>query len=65
MAVAADYMDGNTHIIIRDDYCVKTKEEVDKVLDRISEIYVRIFTNQAIADSANQQCGNITKKKGI
>lgn len=31
---------GHTHVLICDDYCVKTKEEEDEILYRIGDIYM-------------------------
>jgi len=50
MAVVADYMDGNCRIVICDDYCVKTQEEKDKILKRVADIYVRHYTQKAMAE---------------
>jgi len=39
VAVIADYMDGECHIVIHDDCIVKTQEEVEEIKRRMAEIY--------------------------
>ena len=39
MAIIADYMDGNCHIVIHDDCLVKDPEEIEKIKRRMAEIY--------------------------
>lgn len=46
MAIVVDYMDGNTHVIINDENTVKTKEEVNAILDKITELYARYFPEE-------------------
>ncbi len=41
MAVVKEFDIGNTHIRICDDSCVKTKEEIEEILRRCSEIWHR------------------------
>lgn len=38
MAIVKDYYNGNTHIIIHDDYIVKTQEEVDAILKNLGHL---------------------------
>lgn len=35
------YKDGNTNIIVRYDYAVKTQEEVDQLLKEIAQLYIK------------------------
>ena len=44
MAIVAQCMSGNCKVTIHDDYFVKTKEEQDEILKRISQIYSRYFS---------------------
>jgi len=44
MAIVEEYMSGNCKISFDDKYAVKTKEEVNKILKQISEIYSRYFS---------------------
>lgn len=39
VALARDFYIGNMHVQIYDDYCVKTKEEVDAILRSVGEIW--------------------------
>jgi hypothetical protein len=39
MAKVEEFYLGSTHVEIWDDYVVKTQEEVDAILNRISEIW--------------------------
>lgn len=45
MSIVEDYYSGNTHIVICDDYCVKTQEEIDSILDRIGRIWANSELN--------------------
>ncbi|MBU5331444.1 hypothetical protein KQI61_04480 [Anaerocolumna aminovalerica] len=51
MAVAKDYYNGPTHIIIMDDYCV-SREEVPEILDRIGQ---QAYRDLCAAESRKQQ----------
>jgi hypothetical protein len=42
MAVVADYYDGNTHVIIKDD-CIVSPEDQQKILKRCGEIAARQY----------------------
>lgn len=44
MALVKEYMDGNCKIHIYDDYCIKDKVEIQKILDRISLMYSKYFS---------------------
>ena len=46
MAIVKDYYSGHTHIIIKDDCCVKTKEEKDRILRNVAEIAVNALSQQ-------------------
>lgn len=59
VAIVKDYYVGNTHIRVHDDYCLKTKEEVDAVLKRIGNIYTSYLTRKAYDDNLSK----ITKDK--
>ena len=49
MAVAQEFMLGNTHIVIMDDYCKdKTKEDVDAILARIAKRAQAAFEAEAM-----------------
>lgn len=50
MAIVKEYMDGNCKITFCDDYCVKTKEEVDKLLANAAEIYMRSRINKLLKE---------------
>lgn len=41
--IVKDFYDGRTHIMIADNYCVKTKEEVDAILERCKQIFIREY----------------------
>lgn len=41
--IVKDYYDGRTHIMIADNYCVRTKEEVDAILNRCKQIYINAY----------------------
>ncbi len=49
MGIAKEYMSGNAHIVIYDDYCVKTQEEINEILDRVAEIYDDYFARDLLA----------------
>lgn len=51
MAVVSDHMSGNCHIIVKDDYVVKTKEEEQQILDNIARIYVK-YKIKSLEDAA-------------
>ncbi|MEA5060023.1 hypothetical protein SDC9_149005 [bioreactor metagenome] len=38
MAIVKDYYIGNTHVMIDDEYCVKTQEEVDAILKKVGQL---------------------------
>ena len=48
MAIAEEFMLGNTRIVIMDDYCVKTQEEIDAILARIARNAQRAFEAEAM-----------------
>lgn len=54
MAVARDYYVGKTHIIIMDDSCVKTQEEVNEILRRCGQIATREYERMAMEEAAGQ-----------
>lgn len=39
MAVIRDFMQGECHIIVHDDY-IRPPEEVEKIIDRVSELVI-------------------------
>jgi len=41
--IVRDFYDGNTHIMIADNYCVKTKAERDAILDRVKQIWINAY----------------------
>lgn len=48
MAIAEEFMLGNTHVIIMDDYCKdKTKAEVDAILDRCAQIAMNAWAGES------------------
>lgn len=44
MAIVKHYMSGSTEIVIRDTAFVKTKEEQDKIIEEVSRIFSKYFT---------------------
>ena len=50
MAIVEQYMDGNCKITICDDYCVKTKKEIDAILDDVARIYINHYCDLAIKE---------------
>lgn len=48
MAVVAQYKIGNCNVTIDDRYCVKTQEEVDKILRDIGDFYADCISNGTI-----------------
>jgi len=52
MAIVEQYMDGNCKITIHDDFCVKTKKEMDIILDNIANIYINHYCKLASEEKA-------------
>lgn len=50
MGIAKEYLSGKAHIIIHDDYCVKTQEEIDEILDSVAQIYEDYFARKAVEE---------------
>lgn len=50
MAIIKDYYIGSTHIVIDDTYMVKTKEENEKILKNIAEIWTKSELRQMTKD---------------
>lgn len=40
MAVIQDYYNGNCHIMVHDDYIIHDPAEVQKIIDRVSQIVI-------------------------
>lgn len=40
MAVIQDYYNGNCHITVHDDYIIHDPAEVQKIIDRVSQIVI-------------------------
>lgn len=55
MAVVVDTYLGSTHVMVDDEFCVKTPEELEAVLQRAAEIYYRSRLAKALRE---QQAGN-------
>lgn len=53
--IRKDFYIGNTHIMIDDECCVKTKEEVDEILARIARI--------AILDARAASASEVAKRE--
>lgn len=50
--IVKDYYVGKTHILIDDQYCVKTKEEVEEILKAMGELVGRqLARQQALRDA--------------
>lgn len=50
--VVKDYYIGNTHIMICDNYCVRTQEEIDAILKRIATVVHAPLVAQLQAEGA-------------
>jgi hypothetical protein len=46
MAVVKEYTDENCKIKIDDKYCVRTKEEAQKILDEAARLYSEYFSER-------------------
>lgn len=61
--IVKEYYDGNTHIIICDDYCRdKTPEDVEAILDRIAEIAYPNLLKQEMERRAREAEKNKTSQ---
>jgi hypothetical protein len=47
MAVIADYMDGNCHIVIHNDYMKGTPEDAEEIKRRLAEIYFKYRSSES------------------
>jgi len=55
MAIVAVYKSGNCTAYFDDSCCVKTQEEIDRILKNVADIYVRYFTRVAMEEARKER----------
>ncbi len=53
MAVIKDYMQGACHIIVHDDY-IRPPEEVERIIDRVSELVIAADMRRHMQNKQNE-----------
>lgn len=54
MAVIQDYYNGSCHIVVHDDYIIQDPEEVQKIVDRISQVVINAEFSRHLKKQENE-----------